>query len=502
MGIEVDPFALELARLSLTLADIPYPNGWKLTNKSMFLSKTLETSARNATIFLANPPFQDFTNAERESISPRLLNKTAEMLWRALPSLGPGSVFGVIVPRGFLDVKGSAPIREVLARDFDLEEIALFPDKVFRFSGMECAVLLGRRLRRGKSPSGSVRCRWIRERGIEKFRRFYSADERSVLQSSLSQCDNYSLFVPQLGEVWEVLKHNPKLETIAEAGEGLSFKSSNTLLPGIRTYSKDRFPGAVKGFVRLGSKSKLDGLPPEIYMNLSPEAVAVRRSGAVSGIPQVLMNHARVARGPWRIKAFVDTKGHPCTNNFNVVRPVEASIPLAYIWALLNSPLANAFVYTHSWRRHNLPGVIEAIPIPSFAASAAEVTSIASIARDYIEFVQNPVMGLSAGIDDESESKRKQILLHLDSAILRLYSLPPRMERKLLDLFANYPRPGVPFGFTAYYPPDFRPCFPLHEYLSEEYQNSTAGALLNRPREPVPENVKAALKRAQHDFKE
>ena len=29
-GVESDPFALEIARLSLTLADVPNPNGWAL----------------------------------------------------------------------------------------------------------------------------------------------------------------------------------------------------------------------------------------------------------------------------------------------------------------------------------------------------------------------------------------------------------------------------------------------------------------------------------------
>ena len=31
-----DPFALEIARLSLTLADVPNPNGWALTEADMF----------------------------------------------------------------------------------------------------------------------------------------------------------------------------------------------------------------------------------------------------------------------------------------------------------------------------------------------------------------------------------------------------------------------------------------------------------------------------------
>jgi len=37
-GCDTDPFALEIARLSLTLADIPNENGWVLEQANMFAS--------------------------------------------------------------------------------------------------------------------------------------------------------------------------------------------------------------------------------------------------------------------------------------------------------------------------------------------------------------------------------------------------------------------------------------------------------------------------------
>jgi len=500
LGIEVDPFALELARLSLTLADIPYPNGWKLSNQSMFSGNLLERTARNASIFLANPPFEDFKKPERASIKPVLLNKAAEMLRRVLLSLPTYAVFGVIVPRGFLDVKGASSVREVLLRHFQMEEVILFPDKVFRFSDMECAVLLGRRLRAGTPANGELRCRWVRERSIDQFRRSYSADERTIPQATLTESASFSLLVPQLGEVWESLRHLPTLGTIARAGEGLSFKRSDVLPPGISTYSSEPFPNAVKGYVRLGSKLQLHGRPHEMYMNLSPEAVAVRRSGADVGKPQVLMNHARVTRGPWRIKAFLDPQGHPCTNNFNTIRPKDELLPLHYLWALLNSPISNAYLYTHSWRRHNLPGVVESIPIPEVPVSSQDIAVISHIAEEYSEV--RATTGSTPEAGDKQLEHWKRILLRLDAEVLRLYSLAPRLERKLLDLFAGYPREGVPFNFRAYYPAEFRPCFSLHDYLSVEYQRSTAGALLERPQQEAPDHVRAALNRAEQDFEE
>ena len=60
----------------------------------------------------------------------------------------------------------------------------------------------------------------------------------------------------------------------------------------------------------------------------------------------------------------------------------------------------------------------------------------------------------------------------------------------------------MPFDFERYFPEDFAPCFPLHVYLSEHYQRSTAGALRARY-EPVTEPaILAALEQAVEDFEE
>jgi hypothetical protein len=93
-------------------------------------------------------------------------------------------------------------------------------------------------------------------------------------------------------------------------------------------------------------------------------------------------------------------------------------------------------------------------------------------------------------------------MLTLDAEVLRLYNLPPRMERQLLDLFTGWERMGVDFNFVAYFPADFESCIPLHEYLSEEYQRSTV-SFVNKWVEEVrsPQIIKA-LEAAEEAFKE
>lgn len=90
----------------------------------------------------------------------------------------------------------------------------------------------------------------------------------------------------------------------------------------------------------------------------------------------------------------------------------------------------------------------------------------------------------------------------MDAEVLQLYDLPPRLERQLLDLFAGEKRPGVPFHVDRYFPEGFEPFFPLHVYLSEDYQRSTAGALRARHKPVTDPAILAALEHALQTFGE
>src|SRR5258708_7389989 len=175
-GTDIDPFALELARLSLTLTDIPNPDGWDLSAQDMFLGERLVEKAKKNTILLGNAPFENFTPQEQQAYREqksdvRFINRSAEMLSRTLPQLPEGGVFGVVVPQTILHSENARDIREFLVRECELREICLFPDKVFSFSDAESAVLLGRRKR--TSRQHHVHYRRIRERELRSFRSAY-----------------------------------------------------------------------------------------------------------------------------------------------------------------------------------------------------------------------------------------------------------------------------------------------------------------------------------------
>ncbi|MGH7489228.1 MAG: hypothetical protein ACREMY_27035, partial [bacterium] len=212
--------------------------------------------------------------------------------------------------------------------------------------------------------------------------------------------------------------------------------------------------------------------------------------------PQVLVNYAPVSRGPWCLKAVIDPEGRPFTSRFLTVRPRSDEHSPWLLWALCNSPIANAYVHTHGTKRDVKVGTLRQIPVPRVTRTQAE--RIEEAVRAYFREMERPSGELFAGLNDEETAKR--LLLQIDAEILRWYGLPPRLERQLLDLFRGEPRAGVPFRFDAYFPSDFEPYFSLHVYLSGEYRRSTADQLSAMHRDMKSSELLVALRNAVEAF--
>jgi hypothetical protein len=461
-GIENDAFALEIARLSLSLTDIPNPNGWDLLASDMFLAGELQRKAGTATILLTNPPFENFSSDERaayrrRNCDVRYINKTAEVLSRVLPELPTNAVLGAVVPQGFLHSKNSTRVRQYLVEHFEFKEICLFPDKVFTFSDSESAVLLGR-----KNDTGArkVWYRRVRERGMDAFRKDY----RATLDVSVDRSrfrGNFDLRVPDLEPLWKYCEKATPLGALAEVGQGFTFKGKG-LSKGEVTFSQHKFPRASQGFLNFPNKIGLHELPPDTWLNLDKDVILRPRHGLTVGVAQLILNEAPTSRGPWRLKALIDEAGHPVTGRFNVVRPrSHRRTPLLFLWALCNSPVANAYAFSHAGKRHNDAGMLRKMPVP--ALNEARVEAIAKAAADYLAHV-NPRDTVLRGRTDANRAR--DLLLRVDNEMLSLYALPRDLEQQLLRAFDGWARDGVPFAFEGYIPAALADPIRLSEYVA------------------------------------
>ncbi len=498
-GLEFDSFAIEIARLSLTLADIPNPNGWDLTCNDMFAKSLLQKKAGAATILLGNPPFEDFSQADRDAYKSQGWtishnNKTAELLGQILPQLPVGGVFGFVVPQGFLHSSNAKDIRALICQDFEIQEICLYPDKVFSFSDAESAVILGRRV-----GSGASRCkvsyRRVREADMPRFETEYDVSTKSnIAHETLCSHASVSFWLPDLFDVWQSLTHCHRLSEFAELGQGFQFKGRD-LPPEAVTVATGRH-GGVPGFTTFDA-STIFSLPTEHRVAVNPDVIRRPGTGLTTGVPQVLVNYAPVSRGPWRLRAVIDREGHAVTSRFVTVRPRMDGITLEFLWALLNSPICNAYAFCYSDKRQTKVGTLREMPVPE--VSRRQVALITGLASELIEGASSHLQRDRRSSESREEGRQ---LLALDSEILRLYDLPPRLERELLDCFGGHQREGVNAGFERYYPEDFEPLLHLHEFLSVEFQHSRASKLLESHKSFAQPEVTEALRRATDDFEE
>jgi hypothetical protein len=505
-GVEVDDFAREIARLSLTLADIPNPNGWDLKSGDMFCSDTLAQETAKCHILLSNPPYERFSNAEKQRYerkdSPVRHRKAVELLDRTLRQLPPSAVFGVIVPQGVLHNTEARELRELLLRDFDIRELCLFADKVFEEGEAETVVILGRRRGVGVPPSASITYRRVRENSIQDFAKTYAPNSEHIVRTAeFAKRPDKSLRVPDLLEVWAHLAKNPRLDSMATVGQGFSFAEKG-LIDKARQAGKRQTSDSIYAVIDGVRSVQIWQVPPSLWLSPKRTPVNPWRKGNATGKPQILVNYVRVMRGPWRMKAFMDNEGKAAINSYTTIRPLPGCPPLEFIWAVLNSPLGNAFVYCHTLQRHIYDSLVASLPLPS--SWKEHVHPVVQAARSYLSLVKEPAK-FQLVLDNNSAVCKA--LLKVDAAVMRAYALPLQLERQVLDLFRlpaskknQHRRKDVGCVFGDYYPAEFKSLVPLHKYISVGYQESTVDRVEVRMKPSESSVATKALRAAAEAF--
>ena len=472
-AIEVDSFAAEVCRLSLMLADYPNPDGWHILDEDIFGSDALEGQLKESQVVLCNPPFEDFTIAERDSYGDRVQNvhKPYEVLRRVLEQ--PPDMLGFVLPKAAILGEKYSDLQDVMARKYKKMEAISLPDRIFAFSDQETMLVLASD--RDESPKAdiSIRTFWVRENDRQPFL------ETAQLPASGGKSVNrarhktpISLWHPPSSEIWEYLRVNPRLKDIAEVHRGIEWNiplSENRS----KLISLEEKPQFKKGLDTVPGKIEPYHVQGLVYLNMEGRFKRTNAHYLPWGRQKIITNRHVISRGPWRIVAYPDSSGLVCRENFIVIWP-KAELNVKVLSALINSPLVNAFLFVHEEKRRNRNTTLRHTPIP-FPES---------IDSERITYLVEYYIRLRLGFTEDPSKKFSlqeylQTLMEIDSLILKAYDLPPRLERKLLDLFRGQPRP-VPFDFPDYFPDDFGPCIPLHKYIEMNLEQASAGELLKK----------------------
>jgi hypothetical protein len=213
---------------------------------------------------------------------------------------------------------------------------------------------------------------------------------------------------------------------------------------------------------RLRKTLKTHQQPDTVWFNLDADVIAAPRHGIKSGVAQVVLNYARVSRGPWRLKAFIDEDGHPVTSRFLVIRARSDVWSKEALWAICNSPFANAYSYAFSSKRDVLAGLMREMPIPD--CDAQSLSPLVNAVDAYLAAARKQESDIF--VSPVSSDDLRTLHWRIDAEVMRLYSLPAKLERQLLDLFSGVERRGVPFQQREFFPKGFTDPLRLSELLS------------------------------------
>jgi len=481
-AIERDTFAGEVCRLSLTLADYPNPDGWEIVQTDIFGTDALENNLPKSRIVLCNPPFEDFNEQEREQYRNRIqsVHKPYEILRRVLEN--PPAMLGFVLPKSAIIGGRYDELQSRIAGYYtDIETVAL-PDRVFAFSEQETMLVLASGLDPAKDARVYTKTSWVREEDRQPFLEMGQLPEavgrttsRGVIQKA-----HKDLWNPPLWEIWEYLTDYEKLGNISEIHRGVEWniplRKNKELL-----VSENPKPGFKKGLDRVPGKIGTFWAEGFVYLNMKEHYRRTNAHFLPWDRPKIISNKHLISRGPWRIVGFVDEKALVFYQTFVCIWP-KPGIDPHMISAIINSPVVNAMLYSREGKRENHLSTLKNLSVPP--SVRLNTKKIRDLVKQYVSLRSElSDSGDSEGIISECSNT----LLLIDSLILRAYDLPPRLERKLLDLFRGYPRP-VPFPFPDYFPADFKPCIPLHQYLEMDMKQISAGELIKRI-EPIDSEV-------------
>lgn len=469
-GIESDPFACEVALLSLMLADYPNPNGWRTHGEDVFTGPALDNELKKAAIVLCNPPFEDFTGQERRRYGTGIehVQKPAEMLRRVLaPS--PPQMLGFVLPAIFLTGRGYRDLRAQIGHTYSEANLVKLPDDVFSHSEAESALLLAHGRKTSASKGGcAVGCAVVSK---PEWSRFCTSGRTSRSWEAICTKDTGSLWTSPLQDFWEELRSHSVLGEVAEIHRGIEWTLS-LKEHGSELVSEREQRGFVRGLDTVRDRLREPFVPTgHVWLNKSRGTRTNAYRYPWDG-PKVILNRARASRGAWRLIAVPDDTGLLCTERFFGIWPNGNWDP-GCVAAVLNGPVANGFMWDREGQRTMNKAVLRLVPVPELGEM--EMGVLGGLVRRYVDLRVHSREPLGPAAGPELRACLQQI----DALVLKGYDLPPRLERELLDLFRGHRRP-VPFRFDSFYPDDFRPSIPYHEYVSPAFQEAGARDTLKR----------------------
>jgi len=478
-GDEIDAFAREVATLSLILADYPNANGWNIGEIDLLADQALSDRLSAPNVVLCNPPFSAFSPEEQtrySELAARSVTKSGAILSAVLDRCP--MALGFILPRAFIDERQFRDQRKRVEALYREIELVSLPEGTFRTSGVEASVLVARSPRDGDLGRPTLLTSTVvPARYREQFLRLGTPVISRASTRTAKPQPSGDLWIRELDALWHYLADYPKLGSIFAVHRGIEWQGNQR-----QAASAESKPGYSRGVHNADAVHPFR-LDPPVWLDTRAERL--RRAADLSwDRSKLIANAVRLSRGSWRIAAAVDTEGLVCSQQlFGCWLKSEGSGALQTWAAVLNGPVANAFVVIHSPANRIRVSTMQSLPVPAILP-----TNTAPLIEEYSSLF-SPV---NFHLGPDMEQKASALLNHIDALVLKAYDLPPRLERELLEFFRGARRPTL-HPWRHWLPDDFGPALSLSEYLSGDY-GKMAGNWVLDVFTPLPPEEAALLR--------
>lgn len=415
-GMEIDSFACEVALSCLIETDFPNPNGWDIENTNAFTSPNWGKDLSQANIVLCNPPYEAFSQDERKQNNSILYaNKAVETLHRVLQN--HPKMLGFVLPKVFISGQSYRESRQKIDNLYDSTILIELPDSAFNHSDVETVLLVAHGIKTACPTRHSF---LVRKQGYQKF--LYTGQP--------------TLDTSPLVNLWNAFSHLPTLESVVDIHNGIQYnipfqKNKAHLISDIP------LAGYTQGLLNVTDDYEPYTARNFTFLNTNPQLMLYKAYKLPWEKPKVIVNVGRKSRGAWTIVAVADEQGLVCYQNFHGIWP-KSDYPIEVIAALLNNPVANAFVSSQQTSHHNKIGMLEQIPIPEF--DPRQIHLITALVQEYTELRSQWLK--EPDRKGYFEKRCRGLIKRIDGEILSAYNLDLSLEQELVAYFDGHKRPG------------------------------------------------------------
>lgn len=420
IGSDSDPFAAEIAKLSLLLHSLPFGNHWHVDTRDA-LAPT-DGSAPKASVVVSNPPWRG-----RRSVDSQRSEAALPFLARMIELTTPGGFLAAVLPASWLQSNVATISRRLLAGAADIFEIWRLPEGTFESAALAPCVVFAR----VGAPSRSAWVyRRVRRRSLARFYETGAADEALLTSNASEQTVRSSYMRGPFDRIAGQLAALRRLTEIAEVESSPvpepgrdSNRTGNALMLG-KAGDFDAFKGPVESeLIRVR-------YPQDFHHAGASRLRSFERA-------KILFSSRRSPATPWRLKVGLDQIGVIPRESLHFAVPRSGDQDdLFALLALLGSRFASAWVDSYEPKRSIDIALIRALPVPP---AGAIWQLLADVGRR-----------LNTAADPRATA---ELARAADALVDVAFGLPQAVRRQLDVIFAGHVAPEGVVRYPSKAPP-------------------------------------------------